>query len=615
MRSLAYKIGVGYFVLMSIGLVTSIFAIYNFTELGRTIEPILEETYQIAVNAENLVESLDDQDDALLMALIDDPELYRVYFTEARDKFLLAYERAKQTSVIPKQSELIDGIILTYRSYLQASDSLFLLLQQKKAGIAKNYQKFVVRPATLRLKDQCFELLAANQQAMTQAHERIRTRTTRVTATFIIAAILAVGLSLLASIRFSKTIVGPALRLTESVRKISQGHLNQKIDVTTDDEIGELSSEFNKMTERLRGYEQMNIQQIISEKKKSETIVESIADPLIVTDDSDRIVLMNEAAALVLDLRDRSWIGKPLHSVIKDERWVSGLASTTAEKPTVQKKDLLLSFKKNGETLYFRPRQTMITDEMGNLEGTITLLQDVTKFKNLDRMKSEFIATVSHEFRTPLTSISMGIDILAKGAAGAVSERQHELLAAAKDDCERLRKLVKELLDLSRLESGKFEIRKTTLKLHDLVADALKPLRLPFKEQSINLEMKVPADLAPVLGDSQQLSWVIRNLVDNALRYTMSGGSVKVTAVEEPGAVRVSVIDTGKGIPEEARKEIFEKFVQIKQPTETTPGSVGLGLAIAREVVEAHGGQISVESKLGKGSTFSFTVPKSVAVS
>ncbi|MBI3004605.1 MAG: HAMP domain-containing protein [Ignavibacteriales bacterium] len=615
MRSLAYKIGVGYFVLMSIGLTTSIFAIYNFTELRNSIEPILQETYQVAVNAENLVETLGDQDDALLMALIDDPELYRLYFDEGRDKFLVAYERAKGTSVLPRQAELIDRIILTYRSYLQASDSLFLLLSQQKAGIARNYQKFVLRPIAVRLKDQCFELLAANQEAMMQAQERIKLRTTQVTVTFIVAAVLAVALSLLASWRFSKTILGPALRLTESVRKISQGHLSQKIDVTTDDEIGELSREFNKMTERLHGYEEMNIHQIISEKKKSETIVESIADPLIVTDEKNCIILMNEAAALVLDLKDRRWMGEPLASVVRDERWIDGLTPTPDDRLSGQRRDHLLSFKKNGDTLYFRPRQTIITDEQGNVEGTITLLQDVTRFKNLDRMKSEFIATVSHEFRTPLTSISMGIDILTQGTAGPISERQRELLAAAKADCERLRKLVKELLDLSRLESGKFETRKIPLRLRDLVEEAVKPLELPFQEQGIGLEVNIPPDLSPVNGDNQQLSWVVRNLVDNALRYSMSGGKVNVKAVEEGDAIKVSVTDTGKGIPEEARRTIFEKFVQIKQPTETTPGSVGLGLAIAREVVEAHGGQIGVESKLGKGSTFFFTLPKSVPAS
>ncbi|MEK6566210.1 MAG: ATP-binding protein, partial [Bacteroidota bacterium] len=399
-----------------------------------------------------------------------------------------------------------------------------------------------------------------------------------------------------------------ALRLTESVRKIGQGHLNQKIDVTTDDEIGVLSTEFNKMTERLRAYEQMNIHQIIAEKKKSETIVESIADPIIVTDEHHDVLLMNEAAARVLDVQQKYWIGKSLETVVRDERWVKELTSQPDE-PQGSRKDALLSFKKNGEIFYFRPRQTRIFNEQGQVQGIITLLQDVTRFKNLDQMKSAFIATVSHEFRTPLTSISMGLDILSQGMSGGINDRQRELLAAAKDDCERLRKLVKGLLDLSKLESGKLEMKKEVLHIDQLIDDALKPLRLPFQEQNIKLQVNIPSGLPSVAGDGQQLSWVIANLVNNAMRFTPSGGRVNVSATEEKRHVKVSVVDTGKGIPADAQDTIFEKFIQIKPPTETTPGSVGLGLAIAREVVEAHGGRIWVESEVGKGSAFSFTIP------
>lgn len=611
MRSLSYKIGFGYFVLMCIGLATSIFAVYNFTELGDSIEPIIKETYQSALNAENLVKALDDQDNAQLLALIDDEaaDAYRVYYNESRDRFLLWLAKTKETLVLPNQERMLDGIISTYRSYLQSSDSLFLLLQdKKKVGMATKYQKFVIRPIADKLKDRCFALLAANQEVMAQAQTRIKTRMKGVTLTFVIASILSVGLSIVASVRFTKTILGPALRLTESVRKIGQGHLNQKIDVTTDDEIGVLSTEFNKMTERLRAYEQMNIQQIIAEKKKSETIVESIADPIIVTDEHHDVLLMNEAAARVLDVQQKYWIGKSLETVVRDERWVKELTGQPDERQG-SRKDALLSFKKNGETLYFRPRQTRIFNEQGQVQGTITLLQDVTRFKNLDQMKSAFIATVSHEFRTPLTSISMGLDILSQGMSGEINDRQRELLAAAKDDCERLRKLVKGLLDLSKLESGKLEMKKEVLRIDQLIDDALKPLRLPFQEQNIKLQVDIPSDLPSVAGDGQQLSWVIANLVNNAMRFTSSGGRVHVSATEEKEHVKISVVDTGKGIPADAQDTIFEKFIQIKPPTATTPGSVGLGLAIAREVVEAHGGRIWVESELGKGSTFSFTIP------
>ena len=261
--------------------------------------------------------------------------------------------------------------------------------------------------------------------------------------------------------------------------------MNQKIDVNTDDEIGELSREFNKMTERLRTYEQMNIHQLIAEKKKSETIVESIADPVIVTDEHGTLVLMNQAAATVFDVHGSDWQGKSLREVVGNQSWAEMLEPGGTQRFELEHRDPLFAFTRNNLMLYFRPRQAQIVDEQGKIQGVVTLLQDVTRFKDLDRMKSEFIATVSHELRTPLTSLSMGIDILSQEVVGSVNQRQKELLVAAKDDSERLRKLVKELLDLSKLESGKYEMKKELVDFRKLVADAVRPLRLPFEEKQI----------------------------------------------------------------------------------------------------------------------------------
>jgi len=276
------------------------------------------------------------------------------------------------------------------------------------------------------------------------------------------------------------------------------------------------------------------------------------------------------------------------------------------------KRDTLLSIQQaDQQILYFRPRQTTIIDETQNILGVVTLLQDVTRFMNLDRMKSEFVATVSHELRTPLTSITMAIDILSQEVLGNVNAPQRDMLATAKDDCDRLTKLVKQLLDLSRLESGRYEMKREEIGLPALVDEALKPLRLQFREKGIRLETHIAASTPIVSGDQQQLSWVITNLVSNALRYTPADGTVSIRSDVLDDAIRISVSDSGRGIPSDAIEVIFDKFVQVKQSTDSIPGSVGLGLAIAKEVVEAHGGKIWVESSMGKGSTFFFTIPRS----
>ncbi len=239
----------------------------------------------------------------------------------------------------------------------------------------------------------------------------------------------------------------------------------------------------------------------------------------------------------------------------------------------------------------------------------LLVLQDVTQFRELDRMKSDFIATLSHEFRTPLTSINMTVDILNQGILGPLNERQKELIDSAKEDCFRLTKLARELLQLSKLESGKLQLKNEELDVAGVIDFSLHPLQLQFAEKGLHLETDIGPDLPRIVADEQQVSWVISNLVTNALKHTDRGGKVVVRARRQDTNVLVEVEDTGRGIAPEHLEKIFDKFVQIKQVSSATPGSVGLGLAIAKEIVELYGGRIWVRSAPGKGSTFSFTLP------
>ena len=260
---------------------------------------------------------------------------------------------------------------------------------------------------------------------------------------------------------------------------------------------------------------------------------------------------------------------------------------------------------------------TRIFDSEGGLYGVLTLLQDVTQFKELDRMKSDFIATLSHEFRTPLTSMNMSVDILSQGILGPLNDRQKELISSTKEDCFRLTKLARELLQLSKLESGRVQLKNEELDIRSVIEFSLRPLLLQLNEKNIRLVTDVEPHLPRLVADEQQISWVITNLVSNALKYTDSGGMVTVRArgqVQGGESVLVEVEDTGQGIAKENLEKIFDKFVQVKGITGTTPGSVGLGLAIAKEIVEIYEGKIWAESQLGQGSKFSFILPIGQAV-
>lgn len=595
--------------LVVLNLAAGFWSIYNFYVMGTTLGTLLNDHYKSVLAAEKMVQSLERQDNALLLASEGEEAALGGGFAENKEIFFYWYDQAVRSVLSDPQQSLRDSIQEAYRRYALLADSMNVRIQQGAIAEAKYYYSVNVRPTSDRLRELCFRLFEINQIAMYEAPARTHAVANQSAYGTLMASIIALALSIVATAWLTKVLIKPAEELTETVKQIGKGKLDLKIDVLSDDEIGQLSREFNKMTERLRQYEQMNIEKILSEKRKSEAIVESISDGLMVTDMQMRILHINSVMAELLGVPEAEAIGVPAGTLVRDERLMSHLrASRGASQDPILP---ILQFERQGRMHYFRLKLSQIFNGEGKLYGVVTLLQDVTQFKELDRMKSDFIATLSHEFRTPVTSITMSVDLLNQGILGALNPRQKELVDSAKEDCERLTKLARELLQLSKLESGRVQLRNEELNIRTVVEFSLRPLLLQFQEKNIRLVNDVPATLPVITADEQQVSWIITNLATNALKYTEPGGTVRLSAREEKEALMVSVEDTGQGIAEEHLEKIFDKFVQIKQRTDSRPGSVGLGLAIAKEIVESYGGKIWVTSRLGKGSTFSFTLPLS----
>jgi len=243
-------------------------------------------------------------------------------------------------------------------------------------------------------------------------------------------------------------------------------------------------------------------------------------------------------------------------------------------------------------------------DNGHELLGAVTILEDITHLREIDRLKSEFIATASHELRTPLTSVQKGVHLLLEGALGELTDKQNEVLQACRQDCERLDKLMRDLLDLSKIEAGESQPQLAAVSTRDLLTTAVRELRPQIEAKGLELRVDAPVDLPWVMVDRLQIERVISNLVINALRHTKSG-EIGISAQQRDSHVAVSIADTGSGIPAEYLPHIFDKFVQVPDaPT----GGAGLGLTISKSIVEAHGGQISVQSQVGRGTTFTFTL-------
>jgi signal transduction histidine kinase len=256
---------------------------------------------------------------------------------------------------------------------------------------------------------------------------------------------------------------------------------------------------------------------------------------------------------------------------------------------------------------YFLPRGAPVYETRGVVVGATIILQDVTRLRRFEELKNDVVATIAHEFRTPLTSLRMAVHLCTEQVAGPLTDKQAELLHAAREDCDRLQAMVDDLLDLSRIEAGRIELYPLPTPIGVLAESAVEQFKAEAEAKGVCLSAIIPVPEVKVLADHERIGHVLANLLGNALRHSERDGAVTLGASVTNGAVRITVTDTGKGIAKEYQERIFDKFFQVP---ETGPKGTGLGLYIAKEIVRGHGGDIGVESEPGKGCTFWFTLPR-----
>jgi NtrC-family two-component system sensor histidine kinase KinB len=279
----------------------------------------------------------------------------------------------------------------------------------------------------------------------------------------------------------------------------------------------------------------------------------------------------------------------------------------TGSPPKIDEGENVFTVQEGDKRRHYLFSITPVKTEAGSMLGVVMLLRDVTTLKELDRLKSEFVMTASHELRTPLTSMGMSIDLLREGAVDKLNDKEQQLLSAAHEELERIKALVNSLLDLSKIEAGKIEMEFDRVAVQLLFEKAVSTLITQANDKEVELSFSLPSALPQVKADGNKITWVLTNLIANALRYTSSGGRIQLFAEHLGPQVHLSVSDDGAGIPYEYQSKIFEKFVQVEKD-KAVHGS-GLGLAICKEIVRAHGGTIWVDSLPGEGSTFTFTLP------
>ena len=477
-------------------------------------------------------------------------------------------------------------------------------------------------PAFGKVKQVTEDILDINQDAVVRKGQRLEQRAARFDRLLTLAMIVASVLGLLASVSLTTRLLRPLGVVSAAVRRFGQGDIQARARIVGQDDIAQLAQEFNTMADHLERYRKSSLGELLQAQQASQAAIDSLPDPVLMLDASGALQGTNEAARKTLSIDPEETgsasfanVDVAVRSLI-DRLRAHVVAGRGAYSPKGFE-DALPVAAPDGERI-FLPRATPIYGENGSIAGTALVLQDITRLFRFDELKNDLVATVAHEFRTPLTSLRMAIHLCTEEAVGPLTSKQADLMFAAREDCERLQGIVNDLLNLSRIESGGIDLQRRRVEPQNLIDVAIDIHAAAAKSKGIALRAEVLPGLSEVFADSDRLQLVFTNLLGNALRYAPEGSEIVVRATSEIGGqddndspnaesfLRFEVIDHGPGIPLEHQEALFEKFFRVPG---SPSGGAGLGLFIARGIVQAHGGRIGVTSRPGQGATFYFTIP------
>ena len=481
--------------------------------------------------------------------------------------------------------------------------------------------------AFVSVKSAAEEILYINQDAVVRKGQRTERRAEHFERLLFVAVLLASVLGLLASVSLTTRLLRPLGVVSAAVRRFGQGDTQARAQLQGEDDIAHLAQEFNAMADHLERYRRSSLGDLLQAQQGSQAAIDSLPDPVLLLDAAGSLLGINVAARqqLHIDPEERgnaslAHLDLGVRSLLDRLRaHVGGGHGAYSPKGF---EDAIRIATGAGESIYL-PRATPIYGEGRSVSGAAIVFQDITRLFRFDELKNNLVATVAHEFRTPLTSLRMAIHMCTEEAVGPLTAKQADLLFAAREDCERLQVIVDDLLNLSRLESGRIDLRKRRVEVQALVDQAVDVHRSVAESQRLTLRAEVYPGLPEVFADPDRLQLVFANLLANAIRYSPARGEIVVRALPEPEAsgaspeaggehalIRFEIRDQGPGIPPEHQEALFEKFFRVPGSPE---GGAGLGLFIARGIVQAHGGSIGVDSEPGQGATFWFCRPAAPA--
>ena len=551
------KIRIGLLFLLALILSLAFTGSFYVNKLADVSSAILKDNYESIQYTKNMIQALDEGDDELAMK-----------------KF--------ETNLIAQEHNI------TEVGERDATDETRQLFESYKAGKRDQKNASLLRQKILHVQDLNMEAIVRKNQASTEATRRIFGYIT-------VLGTLCFLMSFTFVVNFPGMIANPVIELTRGIKEIANRNYSSRLNFSSKDEFGEVAEAFNSMAILLDQYENSNLSKLMMEKKRIETIIRNFKDAIVGIDQNRMILFANPVAMNILGLAESDMIGK----YAPDVAIYNDLFRTLLQ---IEDKDKLLKIFVDNKESFFTKESLDIMNDEENI-GQVIILRNITRFQELDVAKTNFIATISHELKTPISSIKMSLKLMEDERVGPLNGEQKKLVENIKDDSQRLLKITGELLDLAQVESGNIQLAIAPVKPLFIVEQAVKSAQNLADLKNISIDVQIGEGVGEVYADPDKASWVLLNFLTNAIRYSRENSKIEVSVKNNDGKTEFAVQDFGKGIEEKYLMKVFDRFFQIPG---TPGGGTGMGLAISKEIIEKHKGEIAVQSEIGKGSRFSF---------
>ena len=588
------RLFLGLLPLLLVLIATGVYAIRVCRELAGPLQRELVANYRAALGCQEMRTSATLMSNAL--ASTADPLGARRSLDARRAAFTRELMTQSASSAGKPRARLVEGLDAAFQDFSSRCDRMIA------AGGSASLEEVRANEDALYNVLRAIDRLTASDYAASQETEARAEQLANAAVRVLWVAIgAAVALSAALAWLVAASLLGPIKALTASAVALGEGNLDTRVPEFSRDELGSLARSFNTMAERLRAYREATLARVLRTQRTMEATLTSTPDPLFVVSADGSLEVRNPAAEELSKLPEFSGglpaaLAEPLASVLG-----------TGEHYVPSDYGRAVTFRAGGEDRHFLPRILAIGDKLTEFKGAAVILQDVTKFRLLDDAKTNLVGTVSHELKTPLTGLRMAVYLLLEKTMGPLTPAQREMLESARDDADRLLRILDSLLDLTRLEAGASALERRRVPVDELVNGIADEARSFVSAAGQSLVVRMEPGLGDVNVDASRIRHVFVNLLSNASKFSPAGSTVTLGAAPAPlGFVRFSVNDKGEGIPTEAIPRIFDRFYRV--PGQSKPGA-GIGLAIAREIVVAHGGTIACSAVQGGGTEFHFLLP------